>query len=54
VGEELRKYVKNRGKKVKLMPEPERPMSLYEHCRRESGLTGIELEKYIRRYYSNM
>lgn len=29
------------------------PLSLYEHCRRESGLTGIALDNYVRRHYSN-
>jgi hypothetical protein len=52
VGEELRHYVTRRNQLVKLLPEPDQPMSLHEHCRQESGLTGDELERYITRYYS--
>ena len=29
------------------------PMSLYEHCRIESGLTGKALDDYINRYYGH-
>lgn len=28
-------------------------VSLYEHCRRESGLTGAALDRYINRYYGH-
>lgn len=28
-----------------------KPMSLYEHCRRESGLQGQALREYINRHY---
>jgi hypothetical protein len=52
VCEELRHYVTRRNQLVKLLPEPDQPMSLHEHCRQESGLTGDELERYITRYYS--
>lgn len=31
----------------------EAPMSLYEHCQRESGLTGAALQRYINRYYGH-
>jgi hypothetical protein len=33
-------------------PEPG-PISLYEHCRQESGLEGAELTAYINRYYGH-
>lgn len=29
------------------------PLSLYEHCRRESGLTGAALDRYVNRYYGH-
>jgi len=32
-------------------PKVDEPMSVYEHCRRESGLEGLALKKYIDRYY---
>jgi hypothetical protein len=31
--------------------EDEGPISVYEHCRRESGLTGAELTRYVNRHY---
>jgi len=31
----------------------EGPMSLYEHCKRESGLEGAALNRYIQRYYGH-
>jgi len=30
-----------------------RPISLHEHCRRESGLTGMALERYVQRHYGH-
>lgn len=32
---------------------PREPISLYEHCRIESGLTGRALDAYINRHYGN-
>lgn len=31
----------------------EEPISLYEHCRRESGLEGRKLDEYVNRYYGH-
>ena len=36
--------------------EPEQtepPLSLYEHCRRESGLSGKALDNYVNRHYGH-
>ncbi len=30
---------------------PEPPLSLYEHARRESGLSGLALVRYVNRHY---
>lgn len=55
VGEELRARVGfgRRSSVRQFERRQEQPMSLHEHCRRESGLTGTALERYITRYYSN-
>jgi hypothetical protein len=45
-GEALRKAIQ--GKVT-----PTGPISLYEHCRRESGLEGMALQRYINRYYGH-
>ncbi len=34
-------------------PNFDRPISLHEHCRRESGLDGPALERYINRHYGH-
>jgi len=33
--------------------EVRRPMSLFEYCKQESGLTGHKLKCYINRYYGH-
>lgn len=34
--------------------KPKPPISLYEHCRQESGgLTGVALDRYVNRYYGH-
>ena len=33
--------------------ELEEPIGIYEHCRRESGLTGAALTRYVNRYYGH-
>jgi len=33
--------------------QQDRPMSVFEHCRRESGLTGLALRNYVNRHYGH-
>jgi DNA-directed RNA polymerase subunit RPC12/RpoP len=36
-----------------IFEDMDKPISLHEHCRRESGLTGVALERYINRHYGH-
>ena len=39
----------DKPKHQKQPPKP--PMSMFEHCRRESGLSGNALRQYVNRHY---
>ncbi len=39
--------------KVYEVEEQPKLLSVFEHCRQESGLTGVALKQYVNRYYGH-